>query len=132
MILDIDRIFDRANLEHDLKSTEWLCTKVRDDHRYAQNLYAALCNNDFQKQTVIGILRGDRWSCSWRYAGGIVADICDQGGDYLDFYCSGAMGGDPDSYETMSRGGWVSEGGVTDAVRRDLAAIKWRILDDQN
>jgi hypothetical protein len=29
------------------------------------------------------------WSCSWRYAGGLVADMREQGENYLDFYCSG-------------------------------------------
>lgn len=32
------------------------------------------------------------YSCSWRYAGGLVADMRDKGEDYLDFYCSGHEG----------------------------------------
>ena len=80
------------NLEYDLRSTEWILEKVRSSVSYAQNLYAALCNNDFQKLDVMPILTDKFWSCSWRYAGGIVADMRQQG-DYIDWYCSGISDG---------------------------------------
>ena len=88
------------NLEYDLLTTDWILEKVRGDDVYAQNLYAAMCNNDFQKLEVLPVLKDQRWSCSWRYAGGIVADM-QQHGDYIDWYCSGIRG-DPISAEEFA------------------------------
>ena len=56
------------------------------------------------------------WSCSWRYAGGILAELRFEG-DYMDWYCSG-IGYDHDS-------GYVSEGIVTEEIRNDLAQLGW-------
>jgi hypothetical protein len=94
---------------------------------YAQNLYAAMCNNEFQKQDTWEVLTDNRWSCSWRAAGGVVATLCEQG-DYMDWYCSG-MGGfadnqtDPASYYEET--GYVKEGKVTDEIRADLLRLGW-------
>jgi hypothetical protein len=109
------------DLEHDIRATSWLCDKIRGNEVYAQNLYAALCNNEFQRQEVWRVLRDDRWSCTWRHAGGIMADV--RGiGDYMDWYCSG-MGfwtnGDVTS-------GYVPEGMITSEVRDDLVRLGWR------
>lgn len=106
------------NLEYDLRSTEWIVEKVRADSIYAQHLYAALCNNDFQKLDVIPILTDSVWSCSWRYAGGIVADLRGEG-DYVDWYCSGISDG---SGITTS---YASEGTVTYSVEQDLRKLGW-------
>ena len=46
----IDPNWQKDNLEYDLRSTEWILEKARGDEIYAQNLYAALCNNDFTKR----------------------------------------------------------------------------------
>lgn len=54
------------------------------------------------------------YSCSWRYAGGLVAEIRDQGEDYMDFYCSG------------------NEGEVDECVAEDLASLGWIPLEDSN
>lgn len=100
------------NLEYDLRSSEELLNKARHSKVYCQNLYAALCNNRF--------FYGDKeWTCSWRYAGGIVADMI-QKGDYIDWYCSGIGWSDP--YNTS---GYVGEGFVTDEIRLDLAKLGW-------
>ena len=56
------------NLEFDLRTTEWILERVRNSDIYAQNLYAALCNNEFQRTEIMPILKDEFWSCSWRYA----------------------------------------------------------------
>ena len=78
------------DLEYDLRSTDWILEKARTRDDYAQNIYAALCNMRWQKLDVIPILKDQYWSCSWRSAGGIVADMLGKG-DYIDWYCSGMV-----------------------------------------
>ena len=110
------------NLEKDIRACEWMLKKVVDNETYAQNLYAAMCNNVFQRNEVWPRLRDEYWSCSWRSAGGIVAELRGQG-DYIDWYCSGIMGvGESDSFQ-----GYVSESTVTDEIRQDLFAIGWTV-----
>jgi len=95
------------NMEADMVSSDWFVEKIRSNENYAQLLYAALCNNAFRKQEVFEILKGSAWSCSWRYAGGIVADILDEG-DYLDWYCSGGEGHiDEELAEDLNKLGWI-------------------------
>ena len=123
------------NMEHDLRSTEWICNKVKASDNYAQNLYAAMCNMQFQQQQVWPVLKNDRWSCSWRHAGGIIADMREQG-DYIDWYCSGignkeagfGLDGytptpDPDGRD------YVPEGIVTEEIRADLLKLGWVPVD---
>ena len=121
------------SMEYDLLTTDWILTKTRTSESYAQNLYAAMCNNDFQKLDVLPILKNQTWSASWRYAGGIIADM-QQKGDYIDWYCSG-MGGlnrEFDSEETneqwQKRTGYVPEGLVTDEIRSDLQQLGWVVV----
>ena len=115
--------------------SEWFNSKVCEQEHYAQNLYAALCNNDFQKLKVVPILKEQTWSCSWRYAGGLVARIRNEG-DYLNWYCSG-MGGlatddEFDNDEYMSKKKYVPEGVVTDEIREDLKKMGWIVIDKTN
>jgi hypothetical protein len=116
----------KNNLEYDLRSNEYMLSKVRTSDTYAQNLYAAMCNRDFQKLEVIPVLKEETWSCSWRYAGGIIADMRMQG-DYIDWYCSGigdGLGnGDADGTKE-----YVGEGHVTDEIREDLQTLGWIVL----
>ena len=126
------------NLEYDLRSTEWILLKVRADDIYAQHLYAALCNNTFQKNDVMLILQDRDWSCSWRYAGGIIADMRESG-SYMDWYCSGYSASFPseeewDSWTTEEKYQWtefgskyVNESVVTDEVRADLKRLGWSV-----
>ena len=129
------------NLEYDLLTTDWILEKVRGDDVYAQNLYAAMCNNDFQKLEVLPVLRDQRWSCSWRYAGGIVADM-QQHGDYIDWYCSGIRGDEITDEEFsnfteeqkaryLQTKAYVGEGFVTDEIRADLKKLGWIVIDDE-
>ena len=98
-------------------------TKIK-DARYAQNLYAALCNMQWQKTEVFPILKDELWSCTWRSSGGIIAELRDCGEDYMDWYCSG-MGGLSDYHDSGEFDGYVSESTVTDEIRADLASLGW-------
>jgi hypothetical protein len=126
IVLEKSEEWRKNNLEYDLRSSDYIVEKCKNEV-YAQNLYAALCNNDFMRNDVWPILKGETWGCSWRYAGGIIADIL-QHGDYLDWYCSGItttsidMGG---SVEHNITTGYVSEGEVTDEIREDLFKLGW-------
>jgi hypothetical protein len=116
--------FKVNNMEYDMSQADWFLSRVRGSDNYAQNLYAALCNNQFQKQDVWLVLKDQHWSCSWRYAGGVVADFQNQGGNYMDWYCSGI--GPKDDTE------FVGEGTVTDEIRADLALLGWRVVEEPN
>jgi hypothetical protein len=120
----------KDNLEYDLVTTDWILEKARASEAYAQNIYAALCNMQWCKAEMWPILSEQYWSCSWRYAGGIVADMR-QEGDYIDWYCSG-MGGlnqEYDGSETneqwQSRTGYVPESVVTDEIEADFRRLGW-------
>ena len=118
------------DLEYDLRTTDWILDKARASEAYAQNIYAALCNMQWCKRDTWPILAENYCSYSWRYSGGIVADMR-QEGDYIDWYCSG-MGGlnqDYDSKETaeewQKRTGFVPEGVVTDEIAKDFDKLGW-------
>lgn len=130
------------NLEYDLLTTDWILEKVRECDIYAQNLYAAMCNRDFQKLEVLPVLKDQRWSCSWRYAGGIIADM-QQKGDYIDWYCSGIRGDKLTDEEIanlseeqkeyyLQAEAYVGEGVVTDEIQADLKRLGWVVLDDMD
>jgi hypothetical protein len=124
---EADPEWQKNNLEYDLRSTDWIVEKVRASEMYAQNLYAALCNNDFQRQDVWPVLKDQKYTCSWRYAGGIIADMRGEG-DYIDWYCSGIRGGM--SYDEVLPEELVPEGTVTDEVRDDLLQLGWAVVTD--
>jgi hypothetical protein len=116
------------DLEYDLRTTDWILEKARTRDEYAQHIYAALCNMRWQKLDVMPILKDEYWSCSWRSAGGIVANMREQG-DYMDWYCSG-MGGvatydlkEGDEY--MARMKYVPEATVTEEIKEDLNKLGW-------
>lgn len=129
------------NMEYDLLTTDWILEKVRESDLYAQNLYAAMCNREFQRLDVMPILKGQTWSCSWRYAGGIIADM-QQKGDYIDWYCSGIQNTHeyspeefndlPEDQQTTvkERMAYVGEGVVTDEIEEDLKKLGWIVLPD--
>ena len=147
IVEDHDKKFDDPqsrinNMEYDLLTTDWILEKVRADDAYAQNLYAAMCNNGFIKLDVIPILKQEEWGASWRYAGGIVADM-QQKGDYIDWYCSGirdvgvyapAKENEELTEEQMARlkitERYVPEGRITDEIRNDLQRLGWAIAPD--
>jgi hypothetical protein len=129
----VDPAWQKDNMEYDLRSTDWILEKVRASNVYAQNLYAAICNNDFQKLDVMPILKNQTWSASWRYAGGIIADM-QQKGDYIDWYCSGIRndtGYNPEINIAFPNG-YVPESVVTNQIREDLKRLGWIVVDQNN
>jgi hypothetical protein len=100
-----------VSLEHDLIKSDYITDKCVKSESYSQNLYSAMCNNLFYKND-------EEWSCSWRYAGGILADLRNVGESYIDWYCSG-IGNHNDGY--------VGESFVTDEIRSDLLQLGWVI-----
>jgi len=119
--------WQKDNMEYDLRTCEPMLNKVRNSDTYAQNLYAAMCNRQFQKLEVMPVLKDERWSCSWRHAGGIIADMRMQG-DYIDWYCSG-IGDGLGNGDIDGNKGYASEGVVTDEIREDLKQLGWIVLD---
>ena len=126
----LNPVWQKDNLEYELRTTLWIVEKVRKNPIYAQHLYAALCNMTWWKGEV-------QWYCSWRYAGGVVAHLCGKG-DYIDWYCSGISG----DMERPTTTEWISmsaeqeqtfyevinsvgEGTVTLEVRADLGLLGW-------
>jgi len=124
---EADERWRENNLEYDLRSTKWVCDKAKGSDAYAQNIYAALCNQDWQRNEVWPLLKGETYSCSWRYAGGIVADMREQG-DYIDWYCSGIRGEQGIDYEPPLT--FVSEGTVTEEIREDFFKLGWIPVDN--
>jgi hypothetical protein len=111
------------DLYEDFKVNPVLMQKIQ-DKQYAQNVYAALCNMRWQPLEVVPILKDEYWSCSWRSAGGLVADLRGSGEDYMDYYCSGIGDGLGNGDADRTRG-YVPEGIVTDEIREDFAAMGW-------
>jgi hypothetical protein len=118
----------KYDLEQDIRNTPALVEKIKSRDDYAQNLYAAFCNMQWQRTETFPILSNELWSVSWRSAGGVIAGIRGRG-DYLDWYCSG-MGG-LSWYETDDEGQWladkkfVPETTITDEIREDLRQLGW-------
>lgn len=125
---EADPEWQKNNMEYDLRTTDWILQKVRESKTYAQNLYAAMCNNDFIRNDVWPILVEEKWHCSWRYAGGIIANMRQQG-DYIDWYCSGIGDGLGNGDKDRTKG-YVSESFVTDEVRQDLLKLGWIVIDE--
>jgi hypothetical protein len=125
----VDPKWQKNNMEYDLRSTEWILVKVRESDTYAQNLYAAICNNDFCKREMWPILKEEYWSASWRKTGGIIADMREQG-DYIDWYCSG-IGDGLGNGDITGVKGYVSESVVTEEIRDDLYKLGWLVIESK-
>jgi len=110
-------------LDEDMALNLIFRTRVAEDESFAQNVYAALCNNEFIPDRNLQ----ETWSCSWRAAGEYVANLRNQYGgredideDYLTWYCSGLV--------NHPEQAWVEEGQVTDAVREAFKALGWSVV----
>jgi hypothetical protein len=95
------------------------------DRSIATDFYGAMCNVDWypkrppvpEDELIIQRLRGERdeyWSCSWRTAGGYIAEIRNMNHgtkeDYMDYYCAGNEGQVTDLVrECFDRMGWIPE-----------------------
>ena len=132
------------NMEYDMRTSEVMVNKAKRCRVYSQNLYAAICNNDFIKNDVWPLLQGKTWGASWRSAGGIVANMREEG-DYIDWYCSGIRNDyeelDDDQYQSLSKEQqesyiqskrFVAEGVIVDEIRKDLFDIGWLPVENNN
>ena len=112
----------KPDLEKDLYSSEYIRNKAHRDDVYCQHLYATLCNNEFIKAEVLAILADWRWSCSWRYAGGIAAGLYEGSfnGDYMRYYTA----------SFVDDANYISEGMIDEEVREDLKTIGWYLVEN--
>jgi hypothetical protein len=110
-----------VDLEAEMKKDAIVAAYLK-DVEIAKDFYRALCNMRWKKKDwltphdmTVARLKGDEpgvWSCSWRYAGGIIADIrnlhYNTTEDYMDFYCSGSESDISDIVkECFNRMGWI-------------------------
>lgn len=122
----VDPKWQKNNMEYDLRTSKELCDKVKQSDNYAQNLYAAMCNMEWQSREFWQELKGETWGCSWRHAGGIIADMQEKG-DYIDWYCSGIGNAELGNGLTGADGTeYVPEGFVTEEIELDLNRLGWR------
>jgi hypothetical protein len=112
---------EEFDLEKELGACKWILAKVKRSDCYRQNLYAALCNNEFQKIDTWNILKDKVWSCSWRYAGELVARLYGYG-DYMDYYCSGML---TDVSSERAENTFVNESVITEEIAQDFKDLGW-------
>lgn len=96
------------SLELDIYRSIDICSKAYENPEYAKSLYGALCNTQWVKRSSLE----QPWSCSWRYAGEIVAKAANRGECYLDYYCCG----------------W--EGSVSNEIFEDFRGIGWELVEE--
>lgn len=72
------------------------------DDNYARKMYGALCSMRWRNLETREV-----YSCSWRYAGGLVAGARYKKEHYLDFYCGG------------------NEGVIDTEIEKDLGELGW-------
>jgi hypothetical protein len=101
-------------------------TKIKECPIYAQNFYAALCNNGWRNPTLTNIITSHM---QWREAAGVVADLRGNGGNYCAWYCSG-IGTKLSSTTNGVTRIEVSEGTVTPEIEQDLLQLNWIIARD--
>lgn len=106
------------NLERDIRTTDWIVHRIRHEDIYAQNWYAALCNNDFVPKDVWGVLTNITWNCTWRYAADLISDIREDE-SYQDWYASGT------GFRGVDFCGFVEESFVTEEIEHDINNIGW-------
>ena len=82
----------KYDLANELKSSPKIVEKIQKCDKYAQHVYATLCNNVFYKLKNLEYDFHAPWQISWRSAGGLVAEIRINNETYLDWYCSGNEG----------------------------------------
>jgi hypothetical protein len=109
------------DLKNDLINSSLFLKKISDEI-YAQHLYAALCNTEWQKIDMLSILEDDFWFTSWRGSGHIVSDLRNKAlgtvEDYMTYYCSGIAG-----TEFIKNN---VEGIISEEIKNDLITIGWK------
>jgi hypothetical protein len=117
----MDMTYDPC-LESEMKASKTVIEYLA-NRDIAVDFYQGLCNTQWKKENlsnpqdevIMSRLRGEElglWSCSWRYAAGIISDIRNAnyatGESYLDFYCSGSEGLiTPEVKKCFNDLGWV-------------------------
>lgn len=104
------------NLEKALKKDEEFLALLKDEG-FACAAYESFCNTAYINE------HRERFSCSWRYAGGMIASLRDEGEDYIDYYL-----GDFIEREAFNR---VEQ--HKDKVQEVYNRLGWRLLtsDDE-
>lgn len=74
--------------------------KIKTDDGFCENVWSALANKIWRN------IDGAEFACTFRYAGGLIADIRGSG-NYMDWYCSGPC-------ET-----------VTEEIENGMAVLGW-------
>ena len=82
---------------------------VADPKGFATDLYSALCNVTWRHKET-----GNEFSCSWRYAGGIVSTMSHSMDDHMIYYGTG------------------NEGTVTDEILTELDKLGWVPKEETN
>jgi hypothetical protein len=113
------------NMAEDMETSLYISNKIKKSESYAQNMYAALCNNNFIKFNSTEDNKGS-WSCSWRSSGSTIATIRDDNTDYADWYCSGIGNED-----TLKERNFVPESYITEEIADDLCQIGWHATRDE-
>lgn len=108
------------DLLRDIMADSHIKFKIIDSDKYAQNVYAALCNNIYETTTK----DVTDWICSWRTAARMVSEVREEG-DYLDWYCSGMF------VEQTSDSGYVQESIITEEIRKDFLCLGWQCVPDK-
>jgi hypothetical protein len=109
------------NLELDVRRNADLINKIRRKEIYAQNFYAALCNNDFAPKDMWAILKNLNWNCTWSYAANMIAEIREDE-SYINWYCSGT------GFRGTDFTGFVEESCITEEVSCDLNKLGWMVV----
>jgi hypothetical protein len=97
-------VSNTPSLERDLAMSDRVCGLIRSDV-FSVLLYGALCNTSWRHKST-----GATWHCSWRGAGGIVAELRGEG-CYTDWYCSSG------------------EGLVDEHVLAEIGALGWALVE---
>lgn len=109
---------DAPSLEVDLAGDSAFLARVS-DAGFAHALYETLCNREFRKAGSDG-----RWSCTWRYAGGMIADLRGKGEGYLDFYLA-----EPRDSQGVALGGRLP--GLMAEVEAEFLRLGWHELTEE-
>ena len=101
---------DEPSLELALYQAKHLVKRcAADPKEFATELYEALCSNTWVHDET-----GKEFSCSWRYAGGIVSTMSHAMDDHMIYYGSG------------------NEGAITDEVLTELDKLGWVPKEETN
>lgn len=101
---------NRPDLETDIYRNPEFVARIRQSNDLATDLYRALCNNRFLHTSQMNDDDPWYWSCTWRGAGALVAEIVGTNPDpmnYCDYYCAGGEGTiTPEIADILASMGW--------------------------